>query len=64
MQGLGKVAALQQIGKALEKFADVNRGAMKIEEAFREDPDRDDAADQDGPHEETTLLDVIDHAKT
>jgi hypothetical protein len=37
---------------------------MKIKKPFREDGDRDDTADQNWPHEQTTRLDVIDHAET
>jgi hypothetical protein len=48
----------------LEKFADVNRSAVKIKKPLRKNTDRDDAANQDRPHEQTTLLDVIDHAVT
>jgi hypothetical protein len=64
MQRFGKIAPLEQVGESLQKLAHVNRGAMKVKKPFREDGDRDDAADQDGPHEQTTLLDVIDHAET
>ena len=64
MQRLGKVAPLHQVRKALEELADVNGRAMKIKKTFRKNGDRDDAAGQDGPHEKTTLLDVIDHALT
>ena len=64
MQRFGEVAPLHEVGETLEEFADVNRRAMKIKESFRENGDRDDAADQDRPHEQTTLLDVIDHAET
>jgi hypothetical protein len=64
MQCLGEIAPLYQIGKTLEEFADMNRRAMKVEESLRKNADRDDAADQNRPHEQTTLLDVIDHAGT
>ena len=64
MQGLSKIAALDQIGQAFQELAHMNGGPMQIKKPFREDGDRDDAADQDGPHEQTTLLDVIDHAET
>jgi hypothetical protein len=61
MERFGEIAALKEIRKSLEKFTDVNRGAMQIEQPFRKDRDGNDAAREDGPHEETTLLDVVDH---
>jgi len=64
MERFGEVAPLHQVGETLEKFSDVNRRAMKIEKPLGENGDRDDAANQDRPHEQTTLLDVIDHALT
>jgi hypothetical protein len=64
MQGFGEILPLHQIRQTLEKLADVNRRPMKIKKPFRKNGDRDDAADQNWPHEQTTLLDVIDHAET
>jgi hypothetical protein len=37
---------------------------MKIKKPLCKNSDGDDAADQDRPHEQATLLDVIDHAET
>jgi hypothetical protein len=34
---------------------------MQIKEPLSEDSDRNDAASQDRPHQQTTLLDVVDH---
>src|SRR5947207_13270491 len=63
MEGLGEVAALDEIGEALEEFAHVDGGAVEVEESLGKDGDGDDAAGQNGPHEQATLLDVIDHGK-
>jgi hypothetical protein len=64
MQSFCEIAPLHEIGKPLQEFPDVNRSAVKIKEPLCENGDRDDAADQNRPHEQTTLLDVIDHALT
>ena len=56
-----EIAALDEVGKSLEKFTHVNGGAMQIEEPLRDHCDRDYAASQDGPHEQAALLDVVDH---
>ena len=61
VQRFGEIAALNEIGKPLQEFADVDGGAMEIKEALGENRDRHDAADQDRPHEQPALLDVIDH---
>src|SRR5215831_14865589 len=61
MERFGEVAALDKIGETLEEFADVDGGAVEVKETFSEDGDGDDAAGENGPHEQATLLDVIDH---
>src|SRR4029077_17470924 len=63
VQCLGEIAALNEIGKTLEKFSDVNRRPMQIEKAFRENRDRYDTAGKDGPHQQSPLLDVINHGQ-
>jgi hypothetical protein len=63
MQRLGEIAALNQIGKSLQEFTNVDSGAMQIEKPLRENADGNNAASQDRPHQQTALLDVIDHAK-
>jgi hypothetical protein len=35
---------------------------MQVEEALREDSDGNHTASQNGPHEQATLLDVVDHS--
>jgi hypothetical protein len=40
----------------------VNRSSVKIKQALGKDGDRDDAAAQNWPHQQSALLDVIDHA--
>src|SRR5437899_5560869 len=62
MEGLGEIAALKKIRKALEKLAHVDAGAMQIQKPLGENRDGNDAACQDGPHEQSTLLDVVDHS--
>ena len=61
MECFGKIPPRDEIGEPLKKLADMNRRAMEIEQPLREDSDRNDAADQNGPHQQSTLLDVIDH---
>jgi hypothetical protein len=61
MQGFGKIAALDQIGQAFQELTHVNGRAMQIKEPFRDHGNRDDAANQDGPHQKPTLLEVFDH---
>src|SRR5205807_8933980 len=39
----------------------MNGGAMKIKKALQENRDGNDAAGEDRPHEQPTLLDVINH---
>ena len=62
MQRLGEIAPLDEIGEPLEELADVDGGAMQIEEPLGENSDGNDAASQDGPHQQAALLDVVDHA--
>jgi hypothetical protein len=64
VEGLGVIVPLHKIRKPLEEFTDVDRRSVKVKKPFRKNGDSKDAADEDGPHEQTTLLDVIDHAKT
>jgi len=61
MQRLGEVAPLHQIREPLQELTDVDGRAMQIEEPLGEDGDRDDAASQNRPHQQTALLDVVDH---
>src|SRR5439155_13398686 len=61
MQGFGKIAALDQVGQPLQELAHVNGGAMQIKKPFRDHGNRDDAANQDGPHQQPALLEVFDH---
>jgi hypothetical protein len=61
VQGFGKIAALDQIGQAFQELAHVNGRAMQIKEPFRDNGNRDDAANQDGPHQKPALLEVFDH---
>ena len=61
MQGFGKIAALDQIGQSFQELAHMNGRAMQIKKPFRENSNRDDAADQDGPHQQPALLEVFDH---
>jgi hypothetical protein len=62
MKRFGEIGALKKVRETLEKFANVNGGAMQIEQPLGENRDGDDAARQDGPHEQATLLDVVDHS--
>ena len=62
MERFREVAPRDQVRQPLQKFAHVNGSAVKIEQPLGENGDRDHAADQDRPHEQTALLDVIDHA--
>jgi hypothetical protein len=39
----------------------MNRGTVKVEEAFGKDRNRDDATAQNWPHQQSALLDVINH---
>jgi hypothetical protein len=61
MERFREIAALDEIRQALEKFAYVNGSAMQVKEPLCEDSDGDHAANQDGPHEQAALLDVVDH---
>jgi len=62
MESLGEIASLEEIRKPLEKFADVNGGRVELEQPLGENSDRNHSAGQNGPHEEPTLLHVVDHA--
>jgi hypothetical protein len=61
VQGLGEVAALDQVSEPLQKLAHVDGGAVQIKEPLGKNRDGNDAARQDGPHEQAPLLDVVDH---
>jgi len=37
---------------------------MEVKKAFGEDGDRNDAASQNWPHQQTTLLNVVDHVNS
>ncbi len=63
MQRLGEVPPLQEVREPLQELPDVDGGAVQIEEALCEDRDGNDAASQNRPHQQATLLDVVDHAK-
>src|ERR1043166_6095945 len=63
VQRFSKVSAPDEVGKTLQKLAHVNRRAMKIKQSFGEDPDRNDAADKNRPHQQPTFLNVIDHCR-
>jgi hypothetical protein len=39
-----------QIRQSLQKFADMNSGAVQVKETLYENSDRDDAAAKDRPH--------------
>ena len=58
----GEIPALDQIREPFEKFADVNSRAMEIEPPLQENGDGDDAAGQNRPHQQSALLNVINHA--
>ena len=64
MECFSEITPLHKIRKPLEEFTDMDRRPVKVKKPFRKNGNSKDAADQDGPHEQTTLLDVIDHAKT
>src|SRR5207247_3802776 len=49
------------VGQPLQELAHVNGGAMQIKKPFRDHGNRDDAANQDGPHQQPALLEVFDH---
>ena len=61
MQRLGEVASLYQVREPLQELTDVDGRAMQIEKPLCKDSDCDDAASQNRPHQQATLLDVIDH---
>src|SRR5439155_156688 len=62
MERLSEIASPNQIRQSLQEFAHVNRGPMEVEEALGKNRDRDDATNQNWPHQQATLLDVINHA--
>src|SRR5437016_10582429 len=61
VQRFGEIPALDQIRKSFQEFADVDGSAMQIEKALGEDSDGDNAAGQNRPHEQSALLDVVNH---
>ena len=62
MQRLSEIATPNQVRQSLQEFADMNAGAVQVKEALGKNSDRDDAAAQDWPHQQSAFLDVIDHA--
>jgi len=61
VQRFREIAALDQIRKSFQEFTDVDGGAVQIKEALGEDSDGDNATGQNRPHEQSALLDVINH---
>jgi hypothetical protein len=61
MKCLSEIAPTNQIRQSLQELAHINRSAVKVEEAFGKDRNRDDATAQNGPHQQSALLDVINH---
>src|ERR1700733_12021883 len=58
---LRQIAVSNQIGQSLEKFAQIDVGSMKIEQALDENRHGDSATQEDKPHKRPTLLHVVDH---
>src|ERR1700758_4818816 len=63
MECFCKIATLNEVRKAFEKFPHLNGGAMQIEKSFSEDGNGDDATSKNRPHEQAAFLDVINHAR-
>jgi len=58
---LRQSCGVNEIRQSFQKFADVNSSAMQVEKALSENSDGDNAAGQNRPHEQTALLDVVNH---
>src|ERR1051326_300571 len=62
MQCLGEIAAPNEVRQSFQEFTNMNASAVQIKEALGKHSYRDDAAAQNRPHQQSALLDVIDHA--
>ena len=61
MEGLGVFFLFDEAGEALEEFADVDGGAVEVEEAFEEDADGEEAAAEEEVNERASFVDEMDH---
>jgi hypothetical protein len=61
MERFREVAPLHEVGKTLEELAHVDGSPMQVKEPLGKDRHGNHAANQDGPHEQAALLDVVDH---
>jgi hypothetical protein len=61
MKCLSEIAPTNQVRQSLQELAHMNRGTVKVEEAFGKDRNRNDATAQNWPHQQSALLDVINH---
>ena len=61
VEGLGEIAALDQIGQAAEELADANARAVEVGDPLGEDGGGDHAAEEDEPHERPAFLHIVQH---
>jgi hypothetical protein len=61
MQRLSEIAPPDDIRETLQKFTDMNCCSVQVEQAFKKNRNGDDAAGQNWPHQQTALLNVVDH---
>jgi hypothetical protein len=59
---LGEAPVLEQRGQAAKEFTDANLRAMKVNNAFEKHRSCKDAAEENKPHQRSTLLHVFGHA--
>jgi hypothetical protein len=62
-QRLPGLSASNQQGETPEQFPNANGSLVKVEKAFKKDPEGHHAAEQDDPHERAAFLQDFEHAE-
>src|SRR6478752_9730497 len=63
MQTLSEISTADQVRESFQKLAYMDGRAVKIKKTLRKNSNRDNAADQNWPHQQSAFLDVINHAE-
>ena len=59
---LGKAPVLDEILQPAHELADAQRDPVEVAGALQEGGAREDATEEDQPHQGATLLHIVDHA--